>query len=286
MHRASGRLIGQFVKILSLVGGSLGIGFYYAWQLSLVITACVPLLAIGNYFGMVFNKGFGEGTRKAYEKSGVVAAEAIENARTVLALCLEGRFMEKFAVEIQEPSKASKRTAVMGGLGFGYGEAIQYLVNALAFWYGGKLVANGDCTAEGMLMTATAVINMGMIMGDTLHIFPDFQQALVSFFLFSLILVFLTQFFSFSFQYNSQGSAEAYYELMVQEPEITGKVVGTVPDKCSGQITFQNVRFSYPIRPDVEILKGFNISVNPGQTLALVGHSGCGKSTTIGILER
>jgi ATP-binding cassette subfamily B (MDR/TAP) protein 1 len=53
-----------------------------------------------------------------------------------------------------------------------------------------------------------------------------------------------------------------------------------------GEITFENVEFFYPTRPDVQVLKGLSVTVKAGQTLALVGQSGCGKSTTIQLLER
>ncbi|KAJ1826350.1 hypothetical protein LPJ70_007773, partial [Coemansia sp. RSA 2708] len=53
-----------------------------------------------------------------------------------------------------------------------------------------------------------------------------------------------------------------------------------------GEISFRNIHFSYPSRPDVQILKGFNLEIRPGQKVALVGESGCGKSTTIGLIER
>ena len=53
-----------------------------------------------------------------------------------------------------------------------------------------------------------------------------------------------------------------------------------------GEITFEDVEFHYPTRPDVKVLKGLNITVKPGETLALVGQSGCGKSTCIQLLER
>ena len=78
----------------------------------------------------------------------------------------------------------------------------------------------------------------------------------------------------------------AVYELMVQEKEITGKVNGMTPMQCEGNIEFQDVRFSYPTRKDTEILRGFSSKVSKGQTLALVGHSGCGKSTTISLVDR
>ncbi|NWZ62791.1 MDR1 protein, partial [Acrocephalus arundinaceus] len=53
-----------------------------------------------------------------------------------------------------------------------------------------------------------------------------------------------------------------------------------------GNVEFKNVYFNYPSRPDVEILKGLNLKINSGQTVALVGGSGCGKSTTVQLIQR
>ena len=57
-------------------------------------------------------------------------------------------------------------------------------------------------------------------------------------------------------------------------------------DDIDGEVRFQSVKFNYPSRPDVLVLKDLSITIEPGQTLALVGPSGCGKSTTVSLLER
>lgn len=57
-------------------------------------------------------------------------------------------------------------------------------------------------------------------------------------------------------------------------------------DNFQGQIDFVDCKFTYPSRPDMQVLNGFSVSVSPGQTLAFVGSSGCGKSTSIQLLER
>lgn len=54
----------------------------------------------------------------------------------------------------------------------------------------------------------------------------------------------------------------------------------------NGAVYFKDVHFSYPARPDTIVLNGLDFSVNPSQSLALVGGSGCGKSTVVNLLER
>ena len=61
---------------------------------------------------------------------------------------------------------------------------------------------------------------------------------------------------------------------------------GKKPESCEGEIIFSDVHFHYPTRPDVKVLKGLSVTVKPGETLALVGQSGCGKSTCIQLIER
>lgn len=71
------------------------------------------------------------------------------------------------------------------------------------------------------------------------------------------------------------------------EPKIDLINGSTIPfDQLSGEIRFENVTFSYPSRPDQIILRNFNLTLKPGQTVALVGASGSGKSTVASLLER
>jgi len=57
-------------------------------------------------------------------------------------------------------------------------------------------------------------------------------------------------------------------------------------DNFRGNVEFIDCKFTYPTRPDIQVLNSLNVSVKPGQTLAFVGSSGCGKSTSIQLLER
>ena len=62
--------------------------------------------------------------------------------------------------------------------------------------------------------------------------------------------------------------------------------ISELQEHLQGNIHFHDVKFNYPTRPNVPVLQGANIAVKPGQTVALVGSSGCGKSTIVQLLER
>ena len=82
---------------------------------------------------------------------------------------------------------------------------------------------------------------------------------------------------------KAQRAATRVKNLLDRVPEIdTWSKEGEPVEKVEGYIEFKDVRFRYPTRPHVPVLRGLNFTVKPGQYVALVGPSGCGKSTTIG----
>lgn len=97
------------------------------------------------------------------------------------------------------------------------------------------------------------------------------------------------QFFSFAPDITKATSATLNVTRLLEHvPDIDiwsseGKQVDQLE---SGHIQFRNVHFTYPTRPDVPVLRGLNLDVKSGQYVALVGASGCGKSTTVGLIER
>lgn len=93
---------------------------------------------------------------------------------------------------------------------------------------------------------------------------------------------------SSSFTKASSG-AKQIFALINRSSQIDAQSeTGDQPPKeeISGLITFENVEFSYPTRPDVPVLQGINLQIQPNKVTALVGASGCGKSSCIGLIER
>ena len=86
---------------------------------------------------------------------------------------------------------------------------------------------------------------------------------------------------------SAKSSGSDVIRLIESIPEIdTESTEGEVLQDVRGQIVFENVHFRYPTRPGARILCGLNLRVEPGTYIALVGASGCGKSTTIQLIER
>ena len=97
------------------------------------------------------------------------------------------------------------------------------------------------------------------------------------------------QFFSFAPDITKATSATLNVTRLLEHvPDIDiWSSEGEIVDQLeNGHIEFRNVHFTYPTRPDVPVLRGLNLAVRPGQYVALVGASGCGKSTTVGLIER
>jgi ATP-binding cassette subfamily B (MDR/TAP) protein 1 len=86
---------------------------------------------------------------------------------------------------------------------------------------------------------------------------------------------------------KAKGSAQKIVALFERQPEIDSWSEEGIKNGVSqGAIEFKDVHFRYPTRPDVPVLRGLNLRIEPGSYVALVGASGCGKSTTIGLIER
>lgn len=87
--------------------------------------------------------------------------------------------------------------------------------------------------------------------------------------------------------FGAKGAAAEVFETIDNVPEIDGTSdKGEVPVSLDGDIDFVGVEFSYPTREEVKVLKNFNLNIGRGQTVALVGSSGCGKSTVVNLIQR
>ncbi|KAG0084917.1 Multidrug resistance protein 1 [Podila epicladia] len=252
-----GIAISSFVTFIS----GFVIGFVKGWKLSLVLLSCVPLIgACAVMMAKITVQQSSKG-QDSYSKAGSIAEQAFSSIRTVVAFGGQKRETKAYVDQLDAAFLTGKRRAQATALGIACFMLILFGTYALAFWFGSHEVHKGN-------MQSSEILNvfMGMIMGAFAlgNIGPNVA--------------------SFA---SAQGAAYNIFKTIDRVPTIdSSNAGGAKPENVQGHIVVTDVDFAYPSRPDVPILKKMSIEVLPGQTVALVGHSGSGKSTIVGLVER
>ncbi|XP_051565285.1 bile salt export pump isoform X2 [Myxocyprinus asiaticus] len=256
---ATGSQIGMIVNSLTNIGASFIIAYYFSWKLSLVVTCFLPLIGLSGVFQAKMLTGFANEDKKALEAAGQVSSEAMTNIRTVAGLAKEKQFVSQYEQQLEAPYKAAKNKAHVYGICFAFAQCVIFMAYAASFRYGGYLVSNEGLQYMLVFRVISALVISGTALGRASSFTPDYAKAKIA--------------------------AAQLFKLLDRVPKISN-ADGQSWDDFKGRVEFKGCRFTYPSRPDTQVLRGLEVSVNPGQTLAFVGSSGCGKSTSVQLLER
>ncbi|KAF7164596.1 hypothetical protein CNMCM5623_009053 [Aspergillus felis] len=248
-----------FFNVLGCCILSLAVG----WELALPVMAVgVPLLFGAGYFRMRMEMSNQDRVTAIYQEAARFASEAVGAIRTVSSLGLEHKVMDGYEQRLGESAKLELRHKLLSMLLFAFSESISLAVSAFSFWYGGKLLSENKYSV-GTFFIVFIAISMGMQTAGFMFGFTsDLSKA--------------------------HTSTNHIIDLRRSQPLIngsTGDNQAPVSEKGIA-IEFRNVSFSYHTRPDVPVLRNLNLKVNKGESVGIVGASGCGKSTIISLLER
>ncbi|KAK1131154.1 hypothetical protein K0M31_017447 [Melipona bicolor] len=260
---ATGTRVGAILQALSTLVLGIGLSLYYTVEMTLVSVVSIPLVLAAVFFEARVMSGQGLQEKKKMEAATRIAIEAISNIRTVASLGKEEAFLQRYCVELDHVAKATRIRNRLRGLVFSCGQTTPFFGYALSLYYGGALVARHGLSYQDVIKVSEALIFGSWMLGQALAFAPNFNTAKIS--------------------------AGRIFKLLDRVPEITsppGSENNDLDWKADGLIQFSKVEFHYPTRPEMQILQGLNLIVKPGQMVALVGQSGCGKSTCIQLLQR
>ncbi len=242
---------------LILVGSSV-ILFLLDWRLALATLAVVPLMAAGTVLFRIFSS---RAYRAVRERLGLVTAtlaEDIAGMRVVQAYTRERANEEHFREVNAHYRAANQQTVVTNGLYFPFVDFLSTAATAVVLGYGGYLYFGGSIT-EGTLLAFLLYLS---------NFFDPVQQ------LSQLYNTFLA----------AVAALDKIMDVMDEEPEVRDDPGATELPSIEGHVGFEHVRFGYGKGP--EVLHGLDLDVPAGTTVALVGHTGAGKSTIAKLLAR
>lgn len=238
---------------------------YFSWQIGLIAIVMSPLMVFGGFFmsSLQFSQGKVD---DAYLESNALLSDIIMNYRTIISFGEKNIdfILSRYYQLLDEPNRQGIKRAHYSGILFGYSQSIRFVFVGLVFYFASLIIERFDIQGQQKndVFVAVYIMFVGAIgAGVSVSQMPSKSKA--------------------------EKSATNVFAIIEEDSLIDSRQQGEVKNVQikDGQIVFKDVLFKYPSR-NKYILQGLNLTIESNTSVALVGHSGSGKSTIASLLLR
>eukprot|EP00934_Nitzschia_sp_Nitz4_P006403 Nitzschia sp. Nitz4//scaffold167_size49223//37382//47662//NITZ4_007041-RA/size49223-snap-gene-0.38-mRNA-1//1//CDS//3329538293//6393//frame0 len=301
--------LGLGIQFTCTIFVGFALAFYSTWKVSLAVIAIMPVIATTTGFLMKLNQSKSARDNASYSKAGGVAYEVVANIRTVLALNAADEMIKRYTKATKEAYDGAISQLTFLGLANGSLMGSFMLAYVIVCGYGtyllydelrqngcdpsGAIDSNQSCSTTGsdIFLALGGIAFGGANIPQVSSAFEAFSGTRAACFPAMLAIS----------RKSDTGDDGVDAENMKQREQLEQRSddlvlpkyqidvtssLGKKPSKVTGTIEFHDVGFAYPTRQNAPVFNGFNLKIEAGKTVALVGPSGSGKSTAIQLIER
>lgn len=247
-----------FRSLATVVVGIIIICFI-SWKLTIFMLATFPVaIVVAMIFGRYIRK-LSKVAQDELASANIIVEETLHSINVVKAFTNESLEVDRYGKALSKVIAAALKAGRFRG-GF-----VSFIIFALfggivgVVWYGASLVQGGEMPFSELMTFIFYTMFIGGSIGGLGDMYAQIQKTL--------------------------GASERLLEILEEKSEVEIKPISPLIP-IYGNISFENVQFSYPTRPDMAVLKDISLEVGAGRKIALVGYSGAGKSTIVQLLMR